>query len=142
MEREHNPSLIHQLKDDHKKLFTIYNELYNLFINNEKHEIVVEKLIQLKVMLDMHIDFEDSLLYSYLNNKYRNINNKLSFINDAQKEMENIIKVALKFIDDCSNSELYNKHRDKFKKELELIGDILVKRVEFEEDRLYPLYVP
>ena len=142
MEREHNPSLIYQLKNDHKKLFNIYSELYNLFINNDKHEIVVEKLIQLKVMLDMHIGFEDSLLYSYLNTKYRNLNNKLSFINSAKKEMENIIKVALKFIDDCSNPELYNEHKDRFKKELELIGDILVKRVEFEEDRLYPLYVP
>ncbi len=142
MEREHNPSLIYQLKNDHKKLFNIYSELYNLFINDDKHDIVVEKLIQLKVMLDMHISFEDTLLYSYLNSKYRNINDKLSFINNAQKEMENIIKVALKFIDDCSNSELYNEHRDRFKKELKLIGDILVKRVEFEEDRLYPLYVP
>ncbi len=142
MEREHNPSLIYQLKNDHKKLFNIYSELYNLFINDDNHDIVVEKLIQLKVMLDMHISFEDTLLYSYLNSKYRNINDKLSFINNAQKEMENIIKVALKFIDDCSNSELYNEHRDRFKKELKLIGDILVKRVEFEEDRLYPLYVP
>ncbi len=142
MEREHNPSLIYQLKNDHKKLFNIYSELYNLFINNEKHEIIVEKLTQLKVLLHMHIGFEDTLLYSYLNGRYRNMSSKLSFINGAKQEMENIIEVALKFIDDCSNLELYNRHKDRFKKELELIGDILIKRVEFEEDRLYPLYKP
>jgi len=54
--------------------------------------------------------------------------------------MQNISDVALKFISDCSNSDLYYKHKKRFQKELELIGDILVKRIEFEEDRLYPLY--
>lgn len=142
MEREHNPSLIYQLKNDHKRLLNIYSELYNIFLNSEKHEIVVEKLIQLKVMLEMHINFEDSILYSYLNSKYKNFDDKLSFIKGAKKEMENIIRVAIKFIDNCSNSELYNKNRNRFQKELKLIGEILMKRIEFEEERLYSLYLP
>jgi hypothetical protein len=91
-------------------------------------------------MLIMHINFEDSLLYSYLNDKYRYSDEKMTFITNASKEMQNISEVALKFINECSNPELYIQYRDKFKKELEIIGDILVKRIEFEEDRLYPLY--
>ena len=142
MDREHNPLLIPQLKNDHKQLFNIYKELDDLFVNSDNYEILVEKLIQLKVMLDMHVDFEDTLLYSYLNTKYKHVDSKLFFINNSNREMSNILKVALKFIEECSNPELYTKHKDKFKKELELIGDILIKRVEFEEDRLYPLYTP
>ena len=140
MEREHNPSLIYQLKNDHKKLLNIYNKLYSSFTSNSTHKEVEDILNQLKVMLIMHISFEDTLLYSYLNGKYRYSTEKMSFIINAGKEMKGISKVALKFIDECSNPELYTKQRDKFKKELEMIGDILVKRIEFEEDRLYPLY--
>ncbi len=140
MEREHNPSLIYQLKNDHKKLFNIYNELYNSFTSNRNHKEIEDILTQLKIMLVMHINFEDSLLYSYLHGRYRHSNDKIEFIDNASKEMQGISKVALKFIQDCSDPELYSKHKDKFKKELELIGDILVKRIEFEEDRLYPLY--
>jgi regulator of sigma D len=140
MEREHNPLLIHQLKNDHKKLFNIYNKLYSSFISNSNHKEIEDILNQLKVMLIMHINFEDSLLYSYLNDKYRYSDEKMTFITNASKEMQNISEVALKFINECSNPELYIQYRDKFKKELEIIGDILVKRIEFEEDRLYPLY--
>jgi len=140
MEREHNPSLIYQLKNDHKKLFSIYNEIYNLFASNSDHKEIEDKLNQLKVMLIIHINFEDSLLYSYLHGIYSDNSDKILFIDNASKEMQNISKVALDFISECSNYELYNEHKDKFKNELEIIGDILVKRIEFEEDRLYPLY--
>ena len=140
MEREYNPSLINQLKNDHKKLFDIYSELYNIFTSNSDHKEISNKLHQLKVMLSMHIGFEDTLLYSYLNNRYENDSNKLDFIANADKEMKSISVVALSFIEECSIPELYNKHRDKFKEELKMIGDVLVDRVEFEEDRLYPLY--
>jgi len=140
MEREYNPSLINQLKNDHKKLFDIYSELHNIFTSNSDYKEIYNKLHQLKVMLSMHIGFEDTLLYSYLNNRYENDSNKLDFIANADKEMKSISVVALSFIEECSIPELYNKHRDKFKKELEMIGDVLVDRIEFEEDRLYPLY--
>jgi len=140
MEREYNPSLINQLKKDHKKIFDIYSELYNIFISNGEYKEIYNKLHKLKVMLSMHIRFEDTLLYSYLNNKYENDSNKLDFIAKADKEMKSISVVALSFIDECSIPELYDKHREKFTEELKMIGDILVDRVEFEEDRLYPLY--
>jgi len=140
MEREYNPSLINQLKSDHKKLFDIYSELYNIFTSDSDHKEIYNKLHQLKVMLSMHIGFEDTLLYSYLNNRYENDSTKLDFIAKADKDMKSISVVALSFIEECSVPELYNKHRDKFKEELEMIGDVLVDRVEFEEDRLYPLY--
>ena len=141
MEREYNPLLINQLKNDHKKLFDIYSELYNIFVSNSDHKEIYNKLHQLKAMLSMHIGFEDTLLYSYLNSRYENDSNKLDFIANSDKEMKSISVVALSFIDECSIPELYNKHRDKFKEELEMIGDVLVERVEFEEDRLYPLYI-
>jgi len=140
MEREYNPSLISQLKNDHKKLFDIYKDLYNIFISDSDHKEILHKLHQLKALLSMHIEFEDTLLYSYLKTKYDNDRDKLDFIANSNKEMQSISVVAISFIDECSIPELYNKHRDKFKEELKMIGDVLVDRVEFEEDRLYPLY--
>jgi regulator of sigma D len=139
MEREHNPSLICQLKSDHKRLFNIYNELYNSFTSNSDHKIIEDKLNQLKIMLIIHINFEDALLYSYLKGRYKD-SSKISFIDNSNQEMGSISEVALNFIKECSNPELYHKHKERFQQELEIIGDILVKRVEFEEDRLYPLY--
>jgi regulator of sigma D len=141
MKREYNPSLINQLKNDHKKLFDIYNKLYDMFISNSNHKEINNKLHQLEVMLNIHINFEDTLLYAYLNNRYENDSDKLNFITNTDKEMKSISLVALNFINKCSNPKLYNKHKDKFKEELKIIGDILVKRVEFEENKLYPLYI-
>jgi len=143
LKREHNPSLIEQLENDHQKLFGIYHEISNLFQeehNKNNHAKIQEELKNLKSLLIIHLKFENALLYSYLNDKYEYKKDKLLFIKDANNEMQDIATVALEFIVDCSNFEVYSKNQDRFKSELERIGKFLVKRIKFEETRLYPLY--
>jgi len=138
--RNYNPILIILLKRDHKRLFEIYGNIKNIFENGESYDKVINKLDELKAVLSMHIEFENSQLYSYLESIYKEDKIKLAFLYKADREMGDIVNIALKFIDKFSKLEILIKDREQFKKGLEEIGEVLVKRVEFEENRLYPLY--
>ena len=140
--RNYNPSLIRLLEDDHKRLVEFYLEVKSLFEKDIDFDILADKLDDLKSLLVMHVNFENTLLYSYLEEKYKNSDDKLVFIEEADKEMQNIISVAMKFIQDCSCYDTLIKHRDDFIKELDGIGDVLVERIKFEEEQLYSLYNP
>jgi|GEM_PF-4695990 len=140
MIREYNYKLIGQLKSDHKKIFKLSKDIYSLFHKKDSFEEIREKLDILKSMLIMHLNFEDAILYPYLIDRYRLDGEKLSFIQKSSRGMENLSEISLKFIEECSNEELYRKHKDRFKKELKDIGELLLKRVKFEEEKLYPLY--
>ncbi len=140
LRRNYNSSLIKILSDEHKKIFDAYLSLKDSFEKSSNFEEILDKLNILKITLDMHLNFEDSTLYTYLKYKYRNDNAKLNFIIYADKEMKDIAKSALKFIEECSDYKTYLKKREEFIKELNLIGEVITKRVAFEEGQLYPLY--
>ncbi len=141
MKRNYNPSMIKILESEHQRLFEIYTEIKKLLEENADFSIIVDKLDSLKVLLTIHVDFENQFLYSYLEDRYSNKKDKLTFIEKADKDMQKIVDVALNFIEECSNYELYSKKRMKFIEEFNAIGDILIERISFEENQLYPLYI-
>ncbi len=138
--RNYNPLLIKLLKKDHQQLFAIYGDILNLLKKNANFTEIQNLLDELKVVLSMHIDFENSQLYSYLKNIYKEDKAKLSFLNGADRDMGEIVDIALRFIDKFSEYEVFIKQKKEFEEELKLIGDVLVDRVGFEENRLYTLY--
>ena len=141
IKREYNHSLIGQLENDHRKIMDIYEEIKAHFHEDANHLKIKEKLHKLKTMLQMHIDFEDSLLYPYLSSGYRNDGENMTFIEKANAEMLELASNAFKFISDCTDEMLFAQNREKFKEDFSAIGEILSKRIEFEETSLYPLYV-
>ncbi len=138
--RNYNPSLIELLKSDHKKLLLTYQEAKELFESNGDFDNISNKLDDLKSLLSMHLNFENSLLYSYLEEYYQDHSENLEFIKSSDKKMQDIAEVAIKFIKECSDFEVFSQRKEEFGKELNKIGDTLVKRIEFEESKLYTLY--
>ena len=128
------------LKKDHQQLFAIYGDILNLLEKKADFIEIKNLLDELKVVLYMHIDFENSQLYGYLKNLHKDDKAKLAFLNGADRDMGEIVNIVLNFIEKFSEFEVFTKQNKEFQEELKLIGDVLVDRVEFEENRLYTLY--
>ncbi|WP_187648232.1 hemerythrin domain-containing protein [Nitrosophilus labii] len=138
-----NESLIDDLKNDHKTLFKIYSEIKELYENNpSNYKDISEKLHDFKLTLEVHLMVEDSQLYTYLEKKYSDNKTYEKFIKDVEHEMATIAKEVLNFIRKYNDYQMYQKYNNDFLNELENIGNVLTKRVELEEKRLYSLYKP
>jgi hemerythrin-like domain-containing protein len=109
MKRDYNHSLVDQLESDHRKIMDLYTEIQNLFHMDAAHSAIKERLNKLKAMLQMHIDFEDSLLYPYLSNGYQHDDEKMTFIEQAGADMLDLASDAFRFIEECANELLFSQ---------------------------------
>ncbi len=139
---EFNEQLIEMFKNDHQELLKIYTEILESFNTNQKaHKNIVVLLNDFKIALEIHLMVEDNKLYSFLKMKYGRDDTHMAFVDDIQGEMNNIAKEVMFFIRKYSNKESYNNNINNFVKDLEAIGAVLIKRIDMEEKRLYPLYM-
>jgi len=129
--------LITELKDDHQKLFSIFNK-----IEKNLHKGSVEKIPELLKKFHyeyrLHIIYEDNYFYTYMKNKYKNDEKTLNFIAEKQDEMNSITNAISNFINKYKSVK--DIATDSFKNELKHLGMALKARVEFEEKELYTLY--
>jgi len=126
--------LIKELNEEHQNLINIYFK-----ITKDKHP--KKKLKFLKKFYSnyhLHILKEDKQLYTYLLIKYKFIEDKYNLIKEKQKEMMQITAFIENFASKYSN--VWAIQTEEFKKDLEILGEALSKRVEFEENILYSLY--
>jgi len=129
--------LITELKNDHQNLFTLYHKIEkNLY--KEHFEKIPEILKKFHYEYRLHIIYEDNYFYTYMKSKYKHNEKILSFINEKQEEMKSISNSIAKFINYFDTVEKIKT--DKFKKELQKLGNALKARIEFEEKELYTLY--
>jgi hemerythrin-like domain-containing protein len=129
--------LITELKDDHEKIFTIFMKIEKNFQKNNLKKIP-ELLKKFHYEYKLHIVYEDNYFYTYLKNKYNNDKPVLNFIDEKQKEMAVITRAINNFIKKYDNIEKINTST--FKKDLKKLGNMLYKRISFEESKLYTLY--
>ena len=136
----YNIKLISMLESDHKQLFKIYSELFELFNKDKRYKNLNRKLVDFKMALEIHLMVEDTQLYGYLEQRYSDNKMVLEFIKDVQNEMSIIAETAVLFIRKYTDVRMYNENTSNFIRDLENIGKILIKRVDMEESRLYSLY--
>jgi len=126
--------LIEELIKEHEELFKLYTQ-----IKNEENPQKKLNLLQ-KFYYDyrLHILKEEKHLYSHLLVKYKFVPEKLEFIKEKQKEINQITE----FVEDFAKkySTLESLQNEDFPKDLDKLGEELTKRVEFEEMELYSLY--
>ncbi|MGC8502871.1 hemerythrin domain-containing protein [Desulfurella sp.] len=124
--------LIDDLLKEHKKLFSLLDELHNI-----DKEGAREKLFESKNLFLMHLDKEDRFLYSKFDEaKSKGVNveeNVLKF----KEEMEEISKDVVNFFD------TYKKgitDKIQFARDFGKIYGMLKIRMIKEETQLYPVY--
>ena len=126
--------LIQELNKEHQHLF-------NLYVQITKETNLKKKLNLLKKFYydyHLHILKEDKQLYAHLLVKYKFQPEKYEFIKQKQDEMKEITNFIENFANKYTN--INSLQTEDFQKDLEILGEALTKRVEFEENELYSFY--
>jgi predicted MPP superfamily phosphohydrolase len=130
--------LVSELKQDHEKLFTLFDKI-DKNLQKQNFNKIPELLKKFHYEYKLHVVYEDNYFYTYLKNKYKNDKPILQFIEEKQEEMKAISKAIANFINRFNTVEKIKT--DAFKKEFQKLGLALQKRISFEEKKLYTLYV-
>ena len=127
--------LIAKLNKEHQKLFEIVGLIDKSIKNRDKREIKKHIKNFIKT-LELHLLYEDSNLYEHLYLRFYYYEESREEIIKKHNQMKEIAKVVESFIE--THQELNDF--DTFIEEFKVIKDVLVKRVNFEEEILYELY--
>ncbi len=135
----YDPELIERLTGDHRGLLDIYGRISNAHDNSEYGQ-VRELLAEFDHRLREHLLQENTRLYVYLQHNLPRGTEEWRTMHDFQHEMKDIGKAVTAFLDRYAIGEWDTALVESFSSELAGIGQVLQKRIEAEEERLYPQY--
>jgi hemerythrin len=127
--------LIDKLSNEHQKLFKIVEKM-DKAIEKENKKNIKKLISSFKKELELHILYEDTNLYEHLYLRYYYYDDIRDEIEKKHNQMKKIAQAVEEFID--NHMQLDNFER--FIKDFKVIKDVMLKRVEFEEEVLYDLY--
>jgi predicted oxidoreductase (fatty acid repression mutant protein) len=127
--------LIDKLSNEHQKLFKIVEKM-DKAIEKENKKNIKKLISSFKKELELHILYEDTNLYEHLYLRYYYYDDIRDEIEKKHNQMKKIAQAVEEFID--SHMQLDNF--EQFIKDFKVIKDVMLKRVEFEEEVLYDLY--
>ncbi len=127
--------LIIRLNKEHRHLVSLALRIEEAVKNNDL-KLFKSLLRKFEKELELHLLYEDTNLYEHLNSKYRFFDEVKNLISKKQNEMKDIASCVSSFIERYKKSE----NLENFLKEFSNIKEILLKRIEFEENILYDIY--
>ncbi len=136
----YDAGLVDKLKADHRELVRIYTAIKRAAAENRFADLH-DLLAQFKVNFQLHIAAENVKFYVYVQQHAQDAETS-AFIADVRREMNDIARAVLKFVDAYMSAPPTPVTVTDFAAELDQIGAVLVQRVEKEENRLYSLYQP
>lgn len=140
-EIRYHPELINKLVTDHKALLGLYAQIKNAF-EEEDFELVSEKLNIFRTELQGHLLTENIRLYIYLERSMSGDETNSELIHGFRREMNDITKVAMNFLRKYEAIGVDKELAGTFSRDFATIGNVLVTRIQKEEQVLYPLYMP
>ena len=132
-------SLIADLENDHRLIIESYLAAVDAFESGESTQIK-KHLEKLKQLLTGHLLKENRKLYPYLDNYYQGEQEKSRLVNQFKDELRSFGNLVFSLL--RKYTLLPAAFDSVFKKELDAVGEALEARVEAEETRLFPLYLP
>ena len=136
-----HPELVPELLDDHQVLLKLFGEIAEANKLGE-FEKLPGMLREFGNVLRGHLLKENVKLYIYLQHALANDPDNAALMQGFRTEMHGISKAVTKFLKHYGQKEWDQQRREQFGVDLEAIGGVLVKRIDTEEEVLYPLYMP
>lgn len=135
------PKLVDNLKDDHQHLLGLYTLVLNT-IDKMEYTKIPGQLEVFKTDFHAHLNTENIKFYGYLEKNLKETDSEEEYksIRTFRREMNSIANTVNKFLNNWINSGIDSSNVDAFTEELKGIGAALVKRIESEENKLYPIY--
>ncbi|MCL2309379.1 MAG: hemerythrin domain-containing protein [Proteobacteria bacterium] len=140
-EISYDDGLIEKLTTDHIKLLHLFGEIKTA-AEQENYAALPGLLSTFRLALQTHLMLENVKFYAYVQQHLEKDSETLIFINDVKREMDGIVRAAMRFSNTYKTQKAVMEKPADFLKELGGIGEALVKRVTLEETRLYTLYLP
>ena len=135
----YDANLVPRLKQDHAQLIRIFNSL-TVAIKLQKYTEAQNLLDSFKALFNAHALTEYTKLYIFLDYAFRSDPVHHELIIQFRKEMHDIGRAVRAFYIKWSTQSPESLGSAIFKTEIEIIGNILIERIETEESRLYEIY--
>jgi regulator of sigma D len=137
----YDADLVNRLKGEHQELVQVFTSIKS--VATEGHFRELPALMEhFKLTFLNHVALENVKFYVYMQKHLALDEETLSFITGVRKEMNGIARSVVRFIDTHLAVLPSPATVADFNSELDQIGDVLVRRVQMEENRLYTLYQP
>ncbi|MRI32906.1 hypothetical protein EOPP23_07900 [Endozoicomonas sp. OPT23] len=137
----YDPDLISQLSDEHQELLSIFGEMSEA-AEKQNWSLTQSHLKTFATSLRGHLLTENVKLYVYLSRSFANDPETQTIALEFRKEMMHIGRAVNQFVTRYEVAEWNSEMKENFASELSGIGEVLVRRIEHEEQSLYPLYLP
>ena len=138
----YDPELVTGLVADHKVLLGVFGEIVTA-MNQKDVVLVKEKLGNFGDLLRGHLLKENVRFYVYLQHSLESDPDNAAIMHDFRKEMQHIGKAVADFLHKyTADGDWSEAMWLDFQQEVGGIGKVLVKRIQTEENVLYPLYLP
>lgn len=135
----YDENLIGRLKDDHEELVRLFTSVIR-HAENQRYKKAITDLSTFRNLLTNHLITENTKLYLYLNYAYQKESSTAELVSHFRKEMSHIGKAVMSFIQQYTQSGITAANQQTFLLQANEIADILVNRIETEEQRLYEIY--
>ena len=137
----YDPELIGQLADEHQSLLSIFGEMSDA-AEKQNWPLTQKHLKSFATALRGHLLAENVKLYVYLSKSFASDPETQNIAKEFRKEMMHIGRAVNQFVTRYEVAAWSEEMKENFSSELAGIGEVLVKRIEHEEQSLYPLYLP
>ncbi|OGT89126.1 MAG: hypothetical protein A2286_11600 [Gammaproteobacteria bacterium RIFOXYA12_FULL_61_12] len=136
----YHPGLIKQLVSDHRDLLALYKRIEEGRVSAD-YRRVDSLLEEFAGALRSHLLTENVKLYVYLKHALSNDPENAALMQQMRSEMMHIGKSVVSFLEKYHKCSWDDPSRKQFAADMAQIGAVLVKRINTEEDTLYPLYM-
>ncbi|MDP2762804.1 MAG: hemerythrin domain-containing protein [Sideroxyarcus sp.] len=140
-EIRYSPTLVEELKSDHKDLIKLYTQIKADFDRGD-YKAVPFRLDEFRVKLQGHLLTENVRFYVYIDRVHGQDEMNSELIRGFRHEMDGIGRAALAFLKKYETIGLDKDLVSAFTADFAHIGNVLTKRIKQEETVLYPLYMP
>lgn len=138
---QYDEQLIDEFHQDHQSLFALFEKIKS-HCEKQQYKQLHKKMKLFSSLLRSHLITENVKLYVYLGNAFKGDEDNQELILGFRKEMMAIGRQVNQFISRYEQVTWNHALAHDFMLELENIGEILTRRIEQEEQVLYPLYMP
>ncbi len=135
----YDEQLVHKLQADHKQLLKLFGDISTAYEQND-FKALPNKLTIFSDKLREHLLLENLKLYIYLKHVLKSDQHSTAVMNNFYQEMKEIGKVVNGFVNKYSQSNWSETMKASFYTDITKIETVFVKRIETEEEKLYPLY--
>lgn len=138
----YDPQLVHELLADHGRLVELFQDVSRLAQQRDS-EALTEQLARFGDNLRGHVLKENVRLYVYLRHSLQADEDSLAIMQEFAHEMHQIGRAVSDFLRKYTQVPHWDDSQwAVFDRDLSAVGKVLTRRIQTEENTLYPLYLP